>query len=246
MTRRGGIALAIAATVMTGCGAVAVSAPLPAHAPVRPSVLADPTPESGLPHDPLGARVLHDTPLRARPGGPVIAPLSRRTEYGSHTVLAVAGREHPGWVAVHATQAGNGRVGWVAAVNTQLVVEPVTVEVDLSSRALVVRRSGRLLLRAHVAIGAPGTPTPTGTFGVTDVLRPAAGSVYGCCILALTGHQPDLPSGWSGGDRLAVHGTLDESTIGDAVSAGCMHASDRVMRRLLAVVPLGSTVRVRA
>ena len=81
---------------------------------------------------------------------------------------------------------------------------------------------------------------------MTDVLRPTESAAYGCCILALTGHQPRLPSGWSGGDRLAVHGTGAPSTIGRAASAGCLHASASVMRRLLATVPLGSTVRIRA
>jgi lipoprotein-anchoring transpeptidase ErfK/SrfK len=242
MTGRGGAALALAAA-LAACGSAVAAGGSTAR--VAPSALAGPTPAAGFPQDPLGARLLRDVPLRSRPGGPVVARVGSRTEFGSKTVLAVA-RRHPGWVAVRSTEAGNGRVGWVAEVNTQLVREPVTVDVDVSTRRLVVRRSGRLVLRAVVGVGAAGSPTPVGTFGVTDVLRPAAGSAYGCCILALTGHQERLPSGWSGGDRLAVHGTSAPSTIGEAASAGCLHASAAVMRRLLAVVPLGSTVRIRA
>ena len=44
-------------------------------------------------------------------------------------------------------------------------------------------------------------------------------TAYGCCILALSGHQDNLPAGWPGGDRLAIHGG---SGIGSADSAGCL------------------------
>ena len=68
-----------------------------------------------------------------------------------------------------------------------------------------------------VAIGRPGSETPTGRFAVTDKLNGASfGSYYGCCVLALNGHQPKLPAGWSGGDRLAIHGTNSPGTIGNA------------------------------
>ena len=75
----------------------------------------------------------------------------------------------------------------------------------------------------HVAIGRPGNPTPKGRFSVTDKLRVTdPGSPYGCCVLALTGHQTHLPPSWPGGDRLAVHATKELSSIGKPASLGCM------------------------
>jgi hypothetical protein len=69
-------------------------------------------------------------------------------------------------------------------------------------------RSGAGVVRSfRVGIGAPGTPTPVGRFAVTDELKGAGYSpVYGCCILALSAHQTRLSSGWTGGDRIAIHG----------------------------------------
>ena len=91
----------------------------------------------------------------------------------------------------------------------------------------------------RVGIGAPGTPTPVGRFAVTDKLNGAAYSpVYGCCILALSAHQTHLPSGWTGGNRIAIHGG---STAG-AVSSGCVHASTDALRYLMRSVPLGTRV----
>ena len=96
-----------------------------------------------------------------------------------------------------------------------------------------------------VGIGRPGTATPTGRFAVTDALRigPADGP-YGCCALALTGRQPDVAQGWTGGDRLAIHGTANTGALGFPVSSGCLRASNADMQWLLEHVPLGAVLHV--
>jgi lipoprotein-anchoring transpeptidase ErfK/SrfK len=95
----------------------------------------------------------------------------------------------------------------------------------------------------HVGIGRPGSPTPTGRFAVTDKLSGAPyGTVYGCCILALSAHQPNLPAGWKGGDRMAIHGTSDPASIGAPSSAGCLRAGDGDLRYLMRRLPLGTPV----
>ena len=102
-----------------------------------------------------------------------------------------------------------------------------------------MRIGARVVRRIRVGIGAPGSPTPIGRFAVTDKLNGADYSpVYGCCILALSAHQTHLPTGWTGGDRIAIHGG---STAG-AVSAGCLHASTAELRYLMRLVPLGAQV----
>jgi lipoprotein-anchoring transpeptidase ErfK/SrfK len=118
-----------------------------------------------------------------------------------------------------------------------------SIDVDLATRVLTLRKDGAVALRINVAIGARGSPTPVGVFAVTDKLAAGFGSVYGCCILALSAHQPLLPRGWSpGNDRIAIHGG---GGIGAAVSAGCLHASERSLRQLMAHVPLGTPVTIR-
>jgi lipoprotein-anchoring transpeptidase ErfK/SrfK len=122
----------------------------------------------------------------------------------------------------------------------------VLIRVDRSSRKLSVRRGRRVLRRFTVAVGRPGNKTPTGRFAVTDKLAMPAGGPYGCCAVALTGHQTNLPSGWSGGDRLAVHGTNAPETIGQAASLGCMRAATPDIRWLMRHIPLGTPVFIRA
>lgn len=192
------------------------------------------------------ARVRRPAQLRSTPGGRPLTRIGTRTEFGSRTVLNVVGRR-PGWLRVVATQVPNGRRGWIPAASARTSSTDLAIHVDRSARRLTLRRGDRLLRRASVAVGRPGTPTPTGRFAVTDRLRPArADSPYGCCIIALTGHQTELVPGWPGGDRLAIHGTQQPETVGKPVSLGCMRARRRDVEWLMRRVPLGTPVFIRA
>jgi lipoprotein-anchoring transpeptidase ErfK/SrfK len=198
------------------------------------------------PRPPFGAQLARRTVLRASPGGRVILALGMRTGYGSARVMAVVGRRGR-WLAVLSPHVPNSRPGWIRADSATLLHEPYTLHVDLSARELVVRHDGRAVRRVTVAVGRPGTTTPTGHFAVTDRLRITGGrGAYGCCALALSGRQPSVPQGWSGGDRIAIHGTSNAATLGTPASSGCLRAGDRDMRWLLAKIPLGAPVRVRA
>jgi hypothetical protein len=195
---------------------------------------------------PFGARLVRPVALRDRPGGRMLRTLGRRTEFGSERVLAVVGRRS-GWLAVLTHHLPNSRAGWIPADGARLLFEPYTLHVDLSARSLVVRHRGRVARRIAVAIGRAGATTPTGRFAITDTLvTRRAGSPYGCCALALTGRQPNVVQGWTGGDRLAIHGTPDERSIGTRATSGCLRARKADMRWLVAKVPLGSPVRIRA
>jgi lipoprotein-anchoring transpeptidase ErfK/SrfK len=143
---------------------------------------------------------------------------------------------------------GGNRVVWVDARAGGLRYSrtPLELDVDLSARTLTVRRGDAVLRRTSVGIGALDSRTPTGRFAVTDKLDGTDFSpAYGCCILALSATQPNLPRGWAGGNRIAIHGTSSPSDVGQAVSAGCVHARDADLRYLMRVVPLGTPVVIR-
>lgn len=185
--------------------------------------------------------------LREKPGRPAVVRVGSTTEFGSPRVLAVAARRD-GWLGVVATERPNNRLAWVRRNSPGLNLRRTgwSLHADLSERTLTLRKDGRRVHRLAVAIGRPGAETPTGRFAVTDKLSGSRfGPYYGCCILALSGHQPNTPPGWTGGDRLAIHGTDAPSTIGMAASAGCMRASDADLRPLMAKVPLGTLVFIR-
>ena len=190
--------------------------------------------------------MLEPTALRARPGGKVVARVKPRTEFGSPRVLAVTARRD-GWLRVIATERPNGAAAWMREGGVRLGGIDVSLRVDRSERELTLRRDGEVLRRMPVAVGRPGTPTPLGRFAVTDRLRThRPDSPYGCCALALSGHQPRLIEGWPGGDRLAVHATPDVESVGARASLGCVRVRSRDARALMRAVPLGAPVVVRA
>ena len=183
--------------------------------------------------------------LRAAPDGRRVARLKRRTEWRAPRAFAVVGTRGE-WLRVIATELPNGRRGWIPLRAVDLVANPWSITADLSSRVVKVYRHDRLVRRFRVAIGAADTPTPTGRFGVTDKLVYKYGSAaYGCCALALTGNQPNIDQGWSGGDRLAIHGTRLLNTIGRAASLGCLRARDEHVRWIVRKVFLGTIVTIR-
>jgi hypothetical protein len=190
------------------------------------------------------ARLKRATALRSRPRGPVAATLGAGTQFGGPQVLSVA-RRRGRWLGVVSTALPNGKLGWVRRDDPALSLTRVrySLHADLSARTLELRRGNRRITRFSVAVGRPGAATPTGRFAITDKLTGGNyGPYYGCCILALSGHQPNLPPGWRGGDRLAIHGTNAPASIGQPSSAGCLRAGDHDLQVLMRRVPLGTPV----
>ncbi len=183
--------------------------------------------------------------MRSGPAGRVIERLGPRTEFGGPTAMSVV-RRRGRWVGVTTARRSNGSLGWLDARSLRTTRTRLTIRVDRSARRLELRRGGTALTRTTVSIGRAGSPTPTGRFAVTDKLRgDRFGSYYGCCILALSGTQPNTPPGWPGGNRLAIHGTPNPGSLGSAVSAGCVHASTAMLERLMRQVPVGTPVVIR-
>jgi hypothetical protein len=190
----------------------------------------------------------HELALRSKPFGRVLAQVGAKTPFGSQRALSVVATRNGRWLAVTEAGIGNNRVVWVDATSGGLRYAHTRLEldVDLSARTLIVRRNGTPVRRLSIGVGRAGSPTPTGTFAVTDKLDgPSYSAAYGCCILALSATQPNLPAGWSGGNRIAIHGTLSSSDFGRAVSAGCVHAKDVDLHYLMRTVPLGTPVVIR-
>jgi len=194
----------------------------------------------------LTARLLAPTALRRSPGGRALARLKTRTEFGSRRVLGVTARRE-GWLRVVAPERPNGKAGWIPERRARLDGTNWSVHVDRSARRLTLRHDGRAVRRFPVAVGRPGTETPTGRFAVTDKLHPDdPSSPYGCCAIALSGHQTKLLPGWPGGDRLAIHATPQVDSVGQAASLGCLRGRERDVRRLMRSVPVGAPVFVTA
>ena len=182
--------------------------------------------------------------IHTAPGGPVAETVGPETQYGSRTVFSVSKTDGE-WAGVPNAHTGNGTLGWVKLDPAQLKAGYTThaIVVDLSEHRAELIREGETIRTFTVSVGAPGTETPTGEFAVSDTFRGGLNPVYGCCAVALTAVQPELPSGWIGGDRIAIHGTT--GPLGENISHGCVRAADRDVSVLVDDIPPGAPVTIR-
>lgn len=191
------------------------------------------------------ATVRKKVTVHQSPGSRRTLTLNARTEWNSPRIFSVV-KQRSGWLAVLAPELKNGELGWMRASDATLDCVRWSLHADLSRRQLYVRKDGRTVHKYDIAIGTRSNPTPNGRFAVTDKLKVTdQGSPYGCCVLALTGHQTRLPKDWPGGDRLAVHATSDLASIGKRSSLGCMRLKPRQASWLIKNVPLGTPIFIR-
>jgi hypothetical protein len=237
-------ALAVAASSTSANPAVEAlraTVPLP-DVHVNPA----PSPVKGPSFPIATVRPGHTIALRASPGGRVVSRAGDRTEFDSMRVFWIERVQGP-WFGVPAPEMPDGQLAWIRDDRFALDVSQTHfwIDADVSRQILELRYGDKLLDRFPVTVGSPTSPTPLGDYSVTDgLVGKGLGPWYGCCALALSGHQPNLPPGWIGGNRMAIHGT--PGAIGGANSHGCLRASDPDMISLFARVPLGAPVFIHA
>jgi lipoprotein-anchoring transpeptidase ErfK/SrfK len=241
---------------LSGCGGDG-SAPPAAPEPPAPAVPTAP-PASTPGAVQLGdapayvALAIKDVTVRSRPGGGrLVAVFPANLPWGSPTpfLISEALRTRAGdtWLKVMLPRRPNGSTGWVQ--RDQVRIRPVAeaVEVDLSSRTASLLRDHRKVRSWRVAVGAAGTPTPTGRFFVTVKLRPPEiSTTYGAWALGLSGYSEVHQTFGTGDGQIALHGTYRPWLIGQPVSNGCVRMDNETITLLAETLPLGAPVTIRA
>ena len=207
----------------------------------RSAFFALPLPRHGQPI--VWLRPHRSIAVHGSPGGRTVKRLDWKTQFGSRTVLAVFDRRG-NWAGVPTPLLPNGHLGWVKLDPLVLRAGWTTysIDVDLSATTARLLIGHRVVRTFRVTVGAPGSTTPVGRFAITDTFRGNLNPAYGCCALATTATQPSLPSGWLGGNRIAIHGTY--GPVGVAASHGCIRAANPDVNALVNRVPLGTPVLV--
>jgi hypothetical protein len=187
---------------------------------------------------------------RSSPDGRVLRTFGRFNANAYPTVFGVlavveSAACRPEWYRVQLPARPNGSTGYVRAAAVRLVRVPTRIVVDLSDRRVELFRRGRLVLSTETAIGSRDTPTPTGRYYVNQVLlAPDPAGPFGPGAVGISAFSPVL-TGWAQGGPIAIHGTNVPSSIGYAMSHGCLRVANAAVRRLLAETPAGTPVLIR-
>jgi lipoprotein-anchoring transpeptidase ErfK/SrfK len=173
----------------------------------------------------------------AKPGGRAIVRLRNRTAYGSLRRLWVRQRRGE-WIKVAVEDGPNG-AGWVRGRDTRPTSNlGYRIEIDRSQKRLSVIGGGSRW-STKVVIGGDASPTPDGTFQITDRIDGARyRGVYGARILVVSAYGDRTHT-----SRVAIHG-VPPAARSKAFSAGCVRVPGRALERLYREARPGTPVRV--
>ncbi len=106
---------------------------------------------------------------------------------------------------------------------------PYRIEVSINNRQLKLFRNNVLQKQYPVAVGRMLHDTPVGSFIIINK-APNPGGPYGTMWMGLSK------------EHYGIHGTDDPSSIGKAVSRGCIRMHNRDVEELAGIVPVGTRV----
>ncbi|MBT2756200.1 L,D-transpeptidase family protein [Mesobacillus foraminis] len=109
---------------------------------------------------------------------------------------------------------------------------PYAIQVSIGRKTLTLFRRGQIIKTYPIATGKMLTETPTGEFVIVN-REPNPGGPYGAMWLSLSNKG------------YGIHGTNDPSSIGKAVSKGCIRMHNRDVLELAGTVPNGTRVIIR-
>ncbi len=185
---------------------------------------------------------VYDSPTATTPKTTLANPVRKGTPR-----LFVAEGEEAGRLLVQLPIRPNGSKGWINASDATLASHEYSVTVALSAFRITVRNGTTVVLEAPVGVGRENVPSPSGTYYITELLKPpTADSVYGSYAYGLSGFSEVLQQFRGGPGQVGIHGTNDPSSVGRQASNGCIRLRNDDIERLVPLLPLGTPVRITA
>lgn len=210
----------------------------PAAPPPPPPPPPTEAPASTPVADALGSVAVYANPT----GGPIVNHISGSNVLGQREAFVVTDRSVPGWYQVELPIKPNGVTGWIQASSVTTRTNSYYIRVHQSQFKLDMFNNGNLVQSFTVAVGAPSTPTPNGTFFVWAT-QDWNSAPYAVGIFALSGFSPVLDN-WPGGGRTGIHGWQDTSILGSRASHGCVRMGPADFAKLMHTIPLGTPVEI--
>jgi lipoprotein-anchoring transpeptidase ErfK/SrfK len=241
--------VATIALLSSGCGTPVssaspgpVSASVSARATVPTSETGTATAGSSTVATARGAQVT----VRATPGGGRRTSLANPTAIGAPLTFMVL-ENRSGWLKVQLPIRPNGSSGWVARADVVLSSTPYRLVISMSRHRLDVIRQGRRIARHQVGVGKVATPTPAGTYFLTELIQPPdPAGAYGPYAFGLSAYSTTLKTFAGGPGQLGLHGTDAPHGLGKDISHGCIRVANTVITQLAKDLPLGTPVEIRS
>ena len=235
----------ITLAMLSGCGRPADTA---APAATGGSATSSPTPEvSATPATPppVGTSATATVPRLAvytGLGGTVKLTLGNPRPSGAPLTMLVL-QSSNGWLEVALPDRPNGSRGWISASQVTLHDLQYSLRVSTEQNTLALYRNTTLVTTYPVATGTGGTPTPHGSFYLTELLAPSNAG-YGPYAFGLSAYSTVLTSFGGGPGQIGLHGTDDTASIGKAASHGCIRMSNADITTLATTLPLGTPITI--
>lgn len=120
------------------------------------------------------------------------------------------------------------------------------IVVSIPDRKLVLIEDGRILLTFRIAVGAPDSPSPNGTFRVANMVTEPV--YYHPGEVIPPGAENPVGPRWIGLTikGYGIHGTNEPRLIGRRASHGCIRLNNRDVKILFAYLRVGDVVELHA
>lgn len=141
---------------------------------------------------------------------------------------------------------------YAQSIDAQIIQPIISITrsvVDLKRRRVDVYQGDRLLGSFAVAVGKVGWETPVGTWTVNNKIVNPGWTNFLTGEVKQPGGSNPMGSRWIGfykdaKGEIGFHGTKDLSSIGKAVSHGCLRMREVDVKKLYELLEVGSIVKV--
>jgi hypothetical protein len=167
-------------------------------------------------------------------------------EPNGQIVMLVKQELGPTWLEVYLPTAPPGSTGWVQRSDVTLSRHRFRIEIARSTHTLTVYAGEVSALETPVAIG-PDAPEAAAGLYIKSLLEPAdADGPYGRYAYGLSGSSSRTDAFRSGSGLVAIHGTENQSTLGQDVARGSLAIGAEDLNRLVSSIglPLGTPVEI--
>lgn len=147
------------------------------------------------------------------------------------------------WLRVQLPMRPNGSTGWIRASDASVKALRYSLHVSTAGHTVTLLKDDVIVQTFPAAVGTGDTPTPLGSFYLTELLAPTNDG-YGPFAYGISAFSEVLNEFGGGPGQIGLHGTDDAASIGQSASHGCIRLSNEDITTLAGLLPLGTPITI--